>query len=120
MTNRRIQCNFRESLDVRDEDSCYFEEMPSPNVTTQSPFGMERQFEPQFRGSIEFLGFGEGDLLCRMKIYQKKTKFLTAFSLIMFAYAGSASFPTYQADMKNKEDFPKAVLFAMISEGTST
>lgn len=86
----------KESLDVRDEDSCYFEEIPSPNVTTQSPFGMERQFEPQFRGSIEFLGFGE------------------AFSLIMFAYAGSASFPTYQADMKNKEDFPKAVLFAMI------
>ena len=34
----------------------------------------------------------------------------------MFAYAGSASFPTYQTDMKNKADFPKAVLFAMISE----
>ena len=36
----------------------------------------------------------------------------------MFAYAGSASFPTYQADMKNKADFPKAVIFAMISKGT--
>ena len=35
----------------------------------------------------------------------------------MFAYAGSASFPTYQADMKNKADFPKAVIFAMISKG---
>ena len=42
----------------------------------------------------------------------------SAFSLIMFAYAGSASFPTYQADMKNKADFPKAVIFAMISKGT--
>ena len=34
----------------------------------------------------------------------------------MFAYAGSASFPTYQQDMKNKKDFPKAVLAAMSSE----
>ena len=40
-----------------------------------------------------------------------------AFSLIMFAYSGSASFPTYQADMQNKSDFPKAVLLAMISMG---
>ena len=61
--NRRIQHNFRESLDVRDEESCYFEGIPSPNVTTQSPFVMERQYEPEFRSSIEFLGFGEGDLL---------------------------------------------------------
>ena len=35
----------------------------------------------------------------------------------MFAYSGSASFPTYQADMQNKSDFPKAVLLAMISMG---
>ena len=34
----------------------------------------------------------------------------------MFAYAGSASFPTYQADMRNKSDFPKSVLMAMISK----
>ena len=34
----------------------------------------------------------------------------------MFAYSGSASFPTYQADMQNKSDFPKAVLLAMISK----
>ena len=40
-----------------------------------------------------------------------------AFSLIMFAYSGSASFPTYQADMQNKSDFSKAVLLAMISMG---
>ena len=66
------------------------------------------------------LGLGKVIFYMQNEIYQKKTIFFTAFSLIMFAYAGSASFPTYQADMKNKEDFPKAVLFAMISEGTST
>ena len=38
---------------------------------------------------------------------------ILAFSLIMFAYAGSASFPTYQADMEKKSDFPKAVVLAM-------
>ena len=34
----------------------------------------------------------------------------------MFAYAGAASFPTYQSDMKDRRDFPKAVLGAMISK----
>ena len=53
---------FRESLDVRDEDSCYFENpalsTPITNITTENPLG--RKFEPEFRASIEFLGFGEG------------------------------------------------------------
>ena len=40
----------------------------------------------------------------------------SAFSLIMFAYSGSASFPTYQSDMKDRRDFPKAVLGAMTSK----
>ena len=34
----------------------------------------------------------------------------------MFAFAGAASFPTYQSDMKDRRDFPKAVLGAMISK----
>ena len=34
----------------------------------------------------------------------------------MFAFAGAASFPTYQSDMKDRIDFPKAVLGAMISK----
>jgi len=55
----------------------------------------DHAFKPEFP-SIDFLGFGE------------------AFSLIMFAYAGAASFPTYQSDMKDRRDFPKAVLGAMI------
>ena len=38
----------------------------------------------------------------------------------MFAYAGSASFPTYQQDMKNKGDFPKAVMAAMASASLFT
>ena len=81
MTNRRIQHNFRESLDVRDEESCYFEGIPSPNVTTQSPFVMERQYEPEFRSSIEFLGFGEGDLLHPnlIKVHQKNIHVLQPF-----------------------------------------
>jgi len=88
----------RESLDVRNEDSCYFPgtEPPDNTTTTVQSVINSRKYEPSFPDSIEFLGFGE------------------AFSLIMFAFAGSASFPTYQADMKNKSDFPKAVMSAMI------
>ena len=33
----------------------------------------------------------------------------------MFAYAGSASFPTYQADMTDRSQFPRAVTAAMAS-----
>ena len=74
---------FRESLDVNNENSCYYDQTDN--------------FDPNFP-TIDFVGFGE------------------AFSLIMFAYAGAASFPTYQSDMKDSRDFPKAVLGAMISK----
>ena len=36
-----------------------------------------------------------------------------AFSSIMFAFAGASTFPTIQADMKQKSLFPKAVMIAM-------
>ena len=49
------------------------------------------------------------------KIFPQLVIYDSAFSLIMFAYAGSASFPTYQQDMKNRGDFPKAVMAAMSS-----
>ena len=32
----------------------------------------------------------------------------------MFAFAGASTFPTIQADMKNKDKFPKAVVVAMV------
>ena len=59
--DRKIKHFSRESLDVRDEESCYFPQF-SPNVTTiPPPSGTGRILEPEFRDSIEFLGFGEGD-----------------------------------------------------------
>ena len=123
----------RESLDVRDDTSCYA--------------GNRTLFDPTFPDKIEFLGFGEGKYVKTWKITKNvkfknifnsstwwlllyKSLFLvfnlckifphvviydSAFSLIMFAYAGSASFPTYQQDMKNRGDFPKAVMAAMSS-----
>ena len=36
-----------------------------------------------------------------------------AFSSIMFAFAGASTFPTIQADMKDKSLFPRAVVVAM-------
>ena len=36
-----------------------------------------------------------------------------AFSSLMFAFAGASTFPTIQADMKQKSMFPKAVVIAM-------
>ena len=64
--NKNLTHFVRESLDVRDEESCYFPNVPSPNVTTTTtipdPYGNGRILEPEFRDSIEFLGFGEGDV----------------------------------------------------------
>jgi len=37
-----------------------------------------------------------------------------AFSSIMFAFAGASTFPTIQADMKDKGKFPMAAIFAML------
>ncbi|GIY12405.1 amino acid transporter AVT1E [Caerostris extrusa] len=36
------------------------------------------------------------------------TKFFLAFGTIYFSFGGAASFPTFQNDMKNRNDFPKA------------
>ena len=42
--------------------------------------------------------------------------FNLAFSSIMFAFAGASTFPTIQADMKDKNQFPKAAVVAMLSK----
>ena len=34
---------------------------------------------------------------------------------MMFAFAGASTFPTIQADMKDKTQFPKAAVVAMLS-----
>ena len=38
-----------------------------------------------------------------------------AFSTIMFAFAGASTFPTIQADMKDRRQFPLAAISAMLS-----
>ena len=39
-----------------------------------------------------------------------------AFASIMFAYAGASTFPTIQADMKHKDQFPTSVKAACVSK----
>ena len=39
-----------------------------------------------------------------------------AFSSIMFSFAGASTFPTIQADMRDREKFPTAAIFAMLSK----
>jgi len=80
----------RESIDAHDSDSCY----GFPGLTNTTPTVPPHEFDPVFPPPEDFNGFGE------------------AFSLIMFAFAGSASFPTYQSDMKDRRLFPRAVLIA--------
>jgi hypothetical protein len=41
---------------------------------------------------------------------------LAAFSSIMFAFAGASTFPTIQADMKDRTQFPKAAVVAMLGK----
>ena len=103
-----IMIMVKESLDVRDEESCYADTINSTITNTTDTI----DFEPSFPDKITFLGFGEGKFIVNSCCLNKKPIIL-AFSLIMFAYAGSASFPTYQADMEKKSDFPKAVVLAM-------
>ena len=38
-----------------------------------------------------------------------------AFSSIMFSFAGASTFPTIQADMRNRSHFPRAAVLSMIS-----
>ena len=39
-----------------------------------------------------------------------------AFASIMFAYAGASTFPTIQADMKDREKFIYSAIIAILSE----
>lgn len=39
-----------------------------------------------------------------------------AFGTFIFAFGGTAVFPNYQNDMKNKSKFPKAVIIGYISK----
>ena len=42
-------------------------------------------------------------------------KNILAFSSIMFAFAGASTFPTIQADMKDRSKFTTAAIYAMLS-----
>jgi len=42
--------------------------------------------------------------------------FSTAFGAILFAFGGASAFPNFQNDMREKEKFPKAVVFGFIGE----
>lgn len=44
-----------------------------------------------------------------------KSLFL-AFGTVMFAYGGTASFPTFQNDMKDKRKFPQSVVVGFIGQ----
>ena len=39
-----------------------------------------------------------------------------AFCSIMFSFSGASTFPTIQTDMKNREKFPAAAVFGMLSK----
>ena len=41
---------------------------------------------------------------------------IPAFASIMFAYAGASTFPTIQADMKDREKFIYSAIIAILSE----
>ena len=43
-------------------------------------------------------------------------KIIAAFASIMFAYAGASTFPTIQADMKDREKFIYSAIIAILSE----
>jgi Transmembrane amino acid transporter protein len=43
-------------------------------------------------------------------------KLVLAFGTIMFAFAGAATFPTIQADMRDRRQFPKSALLAVSSK----
>ena len=42
--------------------------------------------------------------------------FFSAFGTILFAFGGASIFPTIQVDMKNTDEFPKAVAIGIICE----
>jgi len=75
----------RESLDAHDESSCYY----IVNSETGEP-----EFDHDWPAPTV-----EG--------------FFQAFSTVMFAYSGASTFPTIQADMKDRRKFPLAAMAAM-------
>jgi len=77
----------KEGLDASDENSCYYD---FNNITNETLFDVNRP------APSSPLDFGK------------------AFSSIMFAFAGASTFPTIQADMKDKTQFPKAAVVAML------
>jgi len=79
----------QEAGDVADKESCLFTSV-GLNLTMEDVTQIRRP-APQ-----DALDFGK------------------AFSSIMFAFAGASTFPTIQADMKDKTKFPKAVVVAMV------
>jgi len=77
----------KEGVDSQNESSCYY---TYNNNTNQNEFNVNRP------APTSPLDFGK------------------AFSSIMFAFAGASTFPTIQADMKDKAKFPKAAVIAML------
>ena len=47
--------------------------------------------------------------------YFFQTNIFPAFASIMFAYAGASTFPTIQADMKDREKFIYSAIIAILS-----
>jgi len=77
----------KEGLDTTNDESCYYVLNPDTN---------KPEFEVNRPAPESPLDFGK------------------AFSSIMFAFAGASTFPTIQADMKDKSQFPKAAIIAML------
>ena len=95
----------KEGLDASDENSCYYD---FNNITNETLFNVNRP------APSSPLDFGKG----WPKIQHTPLHYSSlAFSSIMFAFAGASTFPTIQADMKDKTQFPKAAVVAMLSKG---
>ena len=92
----------KESLDAHDESSCYYQiynETVGPEFVHEWPAPTVEGF---FQGETKAI-----DLYLIL--------FLAAFSTIMFAFAGASTFPTIQADMKDRRQFPLAAISATLS-----
>ena len=96
----------QEGTDVADKESCLYKYVL--NQTLEEVTHIRRP-APE-----DALGFGKGERKSESRnecFYFEN--FAAAFSSIMFAFAGASTFPTIQADMKDKTKFPKAVVVAM-------
>jgi len=81
----------KEGLDTESKSSCYYDPTLCQNGKCGDPDWVVNRPNPQ-----KFTDFGK------------------AFSSIMFAFAGASTFPTIQADMKDKSKFPRSAVFAML------